>query len=49
MENLQRGVESWVEFLSEREIPVLRQTARSINEARQRIDNINPPSCCAIR
>lgn len=48
MENLQRGIDSWVQFLSEREIPVLRQTARSIGEARQRIDDINGREISAI-
>lgn len=48
MENTQRSIESWVEVLSEREIPVLRQTARSIAEARQRIDDINGREISAI-
>ncbi len=35
------GIESWTEFLSDRELPVLRQTARAIADARVRVERIN--------
>ncbi len=41
MEHTQRSIESWVEFFSAKEIPVLRQTSRSMAEARSNIDRIN--------
>jgi len=41
MDNLPIGVEAWVRYLSENEIPVMRQTARSLDAARARIDVIN--------
>ena len=36
-----RSIGSWVQFLSSRKIPVMRQTARSLEEARKRIDRVN--------
>ena len=33
-----RSIGSWVQFLSSRKIPVMRQTARSLEEARKRIE-----------
>ena len=48
MENSQRSIESWVEFLSAQEIPVLRQTARSMAQARGDIDRINGRQASAI-
>jgi HD-like signal output (HDOD) protein len=41
MENSKRSIGSWVQFLSSRKIPVMRQTARSLAEARTRIDSVN--------
>lgn len=41
METIKRDIDAWVQFLSETEIPVMRQTVRSINAARDNIDNIN--------
>ena len=41
MESNRRDIDSWVQFLSETEIPVMRQTVRSIAAARDNIDNIN--------
>ena len=41
MENSKRSIGSWVQFLSSRKIPVMRQTARSLVEARTRIDSVN--------
>jgi HD-like signal output (HDOD) protein len=35
------GVDSWSEFLSLKEIPVLRQTARALAEAHERVESIN--------
>lgn len=35
------GIQSWTEFLSDREIPVLRQTARALAEAREHADNVS--------
>lgn len=40
-ENTKRSIGSWVQFLSSRRIPVLRQTVRSLDEARKRIDRVN--------
>jgi HD-like signal output (HDOD) protein len=34
-------IESWTEFLNDREIPVLRRTTRTIADARERADRIN--------
>lgn len=48
MENTQSGIKSWVEFFSAKEIPVLRQTVRSIAEARGRLDRINARQISAI-
>lgn len=36
-----RGLASWVEFLSEEAVPVLPQTVRSLDAARQRIDSVS--------
>jgi HD-like signal output (HDOD) protein len=41
MESNRRDIDSWVQFLSETEIPVMRQTVRSIAAAHDNIDNIN--------
>lgn len=41
MENMQRSIESWAEFFSAKEIPVLRQTSRSMAQARSDIERIN--------
>jgi HD-like signal output (HDOD) protein len=41
METNKRDIDSWVQFLSEIEIPVMRQTVRSITAARENIDKIN--------
>ncbi len=35
------GIESWTEFVTAREIPVLRQTAHALTQARTRADRIN--------
>jgi HD-like signal output (HDOD) protein len=35
------GIDSWTEFLSLKEIPVLRQTTRALAEAQERIESIN--------
>ncbi|HYD81351.1 MAG TPA: HDOD domain-containing protein [Paucimonas sp.] len=35
------GLDSWTDFLTAKEIPVLRQTARALADARTRIDSIN--------
>ena len=48
MENTQRSIESWVEFFSKKDIPVLRQTARSMAQARSDIDRINGRQASAI-
>lgn len=40
--------ESWAEFLSEKEVPVLRQTARAITEARERADNLHVRKLAAL-
>ena len=40
-EDNKRSIGSWVQFLSSRKIPVLRQTVRSLAEVRQRIDTVN--------
>lgn len=48
MENTQRSIESWVEFFSEKEIPVLRQTTRSLAQARSNIDRINGRQAATI-
>lgn len=41
MEDSKRKIAFWVEFLSEGTIPVLPQTVRSLEEARQRIDSVS--------
>lgn len=38
---LPTGLDAWTEFLTEKELPTLRQTARAIAEARERVDSIN--------
>ena len=38
---LPSGLEAWTDFLSDRELPVLRQTSRALAEARQHADIIN--------
>ena len=40
-DDTKRSIGSWVQFLSSRKIPVLRQTARSLTDARTRIDSVN--------
>jgi len=41
MDSSKRSIGSWVQYLSSRKIPVMRQTARSLAEARTRIDTVN--------
>ncbi len=41
MTNSLSDIASWVAFLNDRNLPVLRQTARAIAEARERADRIN--------
>ncbi|MBV8665703.1 MAG: HDOD domain-containing protein [Burkholderiaceae bacterium] len=41
MSNTMRSLDSWVQYLSENEIPVLRQTVRSMAAARANIDMVN--------
>lgn len=41
VEEGKRSIGSWVQILSSRQLPVLRQTARSLTEARERISDIN--------
>lgn len=43
-----QGIENWVTFFSETELPILRQTARRIEEARAKIDDINGRDIAAI-
>lgn len=40
MTNSLSGIQAWSDFLSDREIPVLRQTARALTEAREHADSI---------
>ena len=40
-ENSKRSIGSWVQLLSSRKIPVMRQTVRALAEARKRIDKVN--------
>jgi HD-like signal output (HDOD) protein len=42
------GIESWTEFLSNGEIPVLRHTAHALTEAHERVDRINVREIAAI-
>lgn len=48
MEIAQRSIESWLLLLSEKEIPVMRQTARGLAEAYQRVDTITGRGIAAI-
>jgi HD-like signal output (HDOD) protein len=48
MENTRQSIECWVQFLSANEIPVLRQTVRSIAVARENIDKLNGREISAI-
>lgn len=41
-------IDAWTDFLSEREIPVLRHTAHAITEARERADRINVREVASI-
>lgn len=41
MSTLLSGINSWADFLNDREIPVLRQTTRAIADARGRADHIH--------
>lgn len=41
-------MEAWVEYLNSEEMPILRQTARRLEEARQNIDRINGRDIAAI-
>lgn len=41
-EDSKRSIGSWVQLLGSRQLPVLRQTVRSLTEARDRINSINP-------
>ncbi len=42
------GIESWTEFLSGRELPVLRKSVRALDDARERVDRINVREVAAI-
>ncbi len=42
------NIEFWTQFLGDKEIPVLRQTARAIAEARERVDHVNGREIAAI-
>lgn len=48
METTQRSIKWWVVFFSQQEIPVLRQTSRSLAQARSNIDRINGRQVSAI-
>jgi HD-like signal output (HDOD) protein len=48
MEIAQRSIDQWVELLSEREIPVMRQTVRGLADALARIDSISGRAVAAI-
>src|SRR5271168_1824375 len=41
MDNTLRSLEAWVQYLSENEIPVMRQTVRAMAAGRENIDKIN--------
>lgn len=41
-EESKSSIESWVQLLGSRQLPVLRQTVRSLAEARTRVSSINP-------
>ena len=41
MENAKRDIAAWVQLMGERPVPVLRQTVRSLEDARARIDHVN--------
>jgi HD-like signal output (HDOD) protein len=42
------GIDSWTVFLKDREIPVLKQTARALTDAREQADRINVRALSAI-
>ena len=44
----QQSLESWIDFFSKAEMPVLRKTLRQLEEARSRIDRINGRDIAAI-
>lgn len=44
----QQSLESWVDFFSKAEMPVLRKTLRQLEEARSKIDRINGRDIAAI-
>lgn len=48
MEAIKRDIDSWVKFLSEIEIPVMRQTVRSIAAAHENIDKVNAREVSAL-
>jgi HD-like signal output (HDOD) protein len=48
MANSDSGIADWAKFLGEREIPVLRQTARALTEAQEHIDRITARSIANI-
>lgn len=48
MSNPQSDIESWTEFLTQREIPVLRHTARALSEAREQADSISVRKLASI-
>lgn len=41
-EESKKSIEAWVQLLGSRQLPVLRQTVRSLAEARTRVSSINP-------
>lgn len=43
-----QGIEDWVVFFSNAELPIMRQTARRLEEARAKIDDINGRDIAAI-
>jgi HD-like signal output (HDOD) protein len=48
MANPVPSIESWVQFLSEKEIPVMRQTVRAMADARARLSEINGREISAL-
>ena len=44
----QQSLESWIDFFSKAEMPVLRKTLRQLEEARSKIDRINGRDIAAI-
>lgn len=48
MDNTKQSVESWVQFVSQNNIPVLRQTVRNLAKGRENIDHVNDKEISAI-